>query len=371
MNSQCNLLHCFYAFFISFFVIFSFVLSEPSPIDNNYSSSTFNITKDSSLSTDNGRRYCLSPSGIFAFGFYPIRDQNGTIQYNVGIWNHKSLKQTLVWIANRDDSPFSGPSSLAFNKKGNLVRVSDNRTLSVVCSVQGEELATYGVIHDDGNFVLYNSKGNVVWESFNNPTDTILPGQILKSDSALVSSKSPSDHSSGRYKLSIDKYGICFIQIIDNNRTTGTIINSFQSQVNLTWNGDVLVINENGLVVDNFTKEGRLKDDDDLKNGTLMYRAKLDWDGKFRVYREEINANIEKSWEIEVFSYRDLLVFFRPFLVFFLVFALYATFFPEKDENTTTCSSWAMNSTNSNQQCELDVLSDSRSSESTAFKTVS
>jgi hypothetical protein len=35
---------------------------------------------------------------------------------------------------------------------------------------------------DTGNFVLYDSDNQTIWESFKNPTDTILPTQQLSAD---------------------------------------------------------------------------------------------------------------------------------------------------------------------------------------------
>ncbi|KAF5200852.1 hypothetical protein FRX31_009562 [Thalictrum thalictroides] len=71
----------------------------------------------------------------------------------------------------------------------------------------------------------------------------------------------------------------------------------------LTSNGHFSLINGNGLVIKSLNKEGELiNDDDDLKNGTIMYRAKLDSDGYFRLYIDGISAKIEKSWKIDFWN---------------------------------------------------------------------
>ena len=55
-----------------------------------------------------------------------------------------------------------------------------------------------------GNLVLHNSKSAVVWQSFNLPTDTLLPHQTLTMVSSLISRRSQDDYSSGYYKLFFD-----------------------------------------------------------------------------------------------------------------------------------------------------------------------
>ena len=52
-----------------------------------------------------------------------------------------------------------------------------------------------------GNLVLHSSKSVVIWESFDIPTDTLLPQQTLTMVSSLISKRSQDDYSSGNYKL--------------------------------------------------------------------------------------------------------------------------------------------------------------------------
>ena len=63
------------------------------------------------------------------------------------------------------------------------------------------DAATSVAMLDSGNFVLYGNDSNVIWESFDFPTDTILWGQNLYGEDNLVSGVSTSDHSTGRYSL--------------------------------------------------------------------------------------------------------------------------------------------------------------------------
>ncbi|KAF2297203.1 hypothetical protein GH714_019359 [Hevea brasiliensis] len=59
-------------------------------------------------------------------------------------------------------------------------------------------------LQDSGNLVLQSLEGDLLWQSFDFPTDTLLPLQPLSKDRKLVSSRSQSNYSSGFYKLYFD-----------------------------------------------------------------------------------------------------------------------------------------------------------------------
>ncbi|KAG2381213.1 Phospholipid-transporting ATPase [Vigna angularis] len=61
-------------------------------------------------------------------------------------------------------------------------------------------------LYDTGNLVLLedSSDSAVLWQSFDFPTNTLLPNQPLSGSTNLVSSRSRSNHSSGFYRLFFD-----------------------------------------------------------------------------------------------------------------------------------------------------------------------
>ncbi|PNX60312.1 receptor protein kinase 1-like protein, partial [Trifolium pratense] len=60
-------------------------------------------------------------------------------------------------------------------------------------------------LKQDGNLVLRELQGtNILWQSYDFPTNTLLPNQPLTRYTNLVSSRSQSNHSSGFYKLFFD-----------------------------------------------------------------------------------------------------------------------------------------------------------------------
>ena len=116
-------------------------------------------------------------------------------------------KQIVVWVANRNDPINDSSGVLSINLFGNLVlHDSFNRLLwSTNVSVQGTT-SSIAQLQDSGNLVL--AQGNnkkVLWQSFDYPTDTLLPGmrlglnRITGLDRFLTFWKSQDDSGTGDY----------------------------------------------------------------------------------------------------------------------------------------------------------------------------
>lgn len=56
-------------------------------------------------------------------------------------------------------------------------------------------------IEDTGNFVLRNAANKVVWQSFDTPTDTLLPNQVFDTGKLLFAWEGDGDWSAGNYSL--------------------------------------------------------------------------------------------------------------------------------------------------------------------------
>ncbi|KAB1223053.1 Cysteine-rich receptor-like protein kinase 10 [Morella rubra] len=154
----------------------------------------------------------MSKEKNFALGFFS--PGNSSRRY-LGIWFVEVREQTAVWIANRND-PINGSSGvLSINKYGNLILYdSNNRPVwSTDVPVQG---TTSSVAHllDSGNLVLVHESNNkLLWQSFDYPTDTLLPGMKLGLnrrtglDRYLTSSKSQEDPGVGDYSYKLNPTG--------------------------------------------------------------------------------------------------------------------------------------------------------------------
>ncbi|CAL5397125.1 unnamed protein product [Camellia sinensis] len=126
----------------------------------------------------------ISSGQIFELGFFI--PSNSSEQY-VGIW-HKNIPihdQKVVQVANRENplkvkaTDFAS-SSLTIGKDGNL-RLLDGMNNTVwLTNVSVHSNHSIAVLSDKGNLTLKDSvSGLTLWESFNDPCDTFLPGMML------------------------------------------------------------------------------------------------------------------------------------------------------------------------------------------------
>ncbi|GMN64974.1 hypothetical protein TIFTF001_034049 [Ficus carica] len=122
----------------------------------------------------------VSKEQSFELGFFsPGNSKN---RY-VGIWYKNIPVQTVVWVANRC-SPINDSSGLlTINSTGNLVLLYQKK--SVVWSTSSSKQAKKPIVQllDSGNLVLRDQEdGNsetYLWQSFDYPSDTMMPGMKL------------------------------------------------------------------------------------------------------------------------------------------------------------------------------------------------
>ncbi|GAB4825042.1 hypothetical protein Ancab_007915 [Ancistrocladus abbreviatus] len=170
------------------------------------------ITANQTLS---GNQTILSAGEKFELGFF---QPGNSSDYYIGVWYSKSLvqDQTIVWVANRD-SPVSDKYSSEFKiLNGNLVITNGSKTpvwsTNVTLPASGPVEA---VLQDEGNLVL-RDQGNInltIWQSFDHPTHTWLPGGKLglnkktKKSQLLIAWKNIDDPATGLFSLEPDPNG--------------------------------------------------------------------------------------------------------------------------------------------------------------------
>lgn len=171
--------------------------------------SSSSITRNSSITTSSTPSSWLSPSGNFAFGFYPF--PSDLRKFVLGIWSIKSTTRTLVWTATQSlrGNPLCNRSSVLFNNDGYFVLQSeDGQVKPLLLHKKLQPLpqpASYAIMHDNGNFALYDSSSKIVWQSFDYPTSTIVGAPSLRDGYHLASNRSGLDPDQYTYMLSIVK----------------------------------------------------------------------------------------------------------------------------------------------------------------------
>ncbi|KAF7822807.1 G-type lectin S-receptor-like serine/threonine-protein kinase [Senna tora] len=122
----------------------------------------------------------VSPNGTYELGFFT--PGNSPNRY-VGIWYKNIPLTTVVWVANRHNPSKPNSSTLTIDTQGNLVLLTHNHT--VLWSTNSTQKASAPIVHllDSGNLVLRDNDDpqnqNFLWQSFDYPSDTLLPGMKL------------------------------------------------------------------------------------------------------------------------------------------------------------------------------------------------
>ncbi|CAL5411014.1 unnamed protein product [Camellia sinensis] len=155
----------------------------------------------------------VSGNGTFALGFFsPGKSTNRYL----GVWYNNVSEQTVVWVANRNKPINDTSGVLSFDNTGNLViHGLDKKILVWSSNVSASGNVFSAQLLNSGNLVVFqgDSNGPVVWQSFDYPTDTLLPLMKLGVDRRtglnrfLTSWKSRDDPGVGEYSFKMDLIG--------------------------------------------------------------------------------------------------------------------------------------------------------------------
>ncbi|KAL2327016.1 hypothetical protein Fmac_020443 [Flemingia macrophylla] len=128
----------------------------------------------------------VSSNGDFAIGFFNVTDQPN--QFSVGIrFNSESIpvsQQTVVWVVGGQDV-VGHMSYFELTLEGELVLFDSMQEDSVWSSNTRNRSVASAVLLDNGNLVLMDKEQHMIWQSFDTPSDTLLPGQSLFANDML------------------------------------------------------------------------------------------------------------------------------------------------------------------------------------------
>lgn len=158
----------------------------------------------------------VSPGETFELGFFsPGSSRNRYL----GIWYKKISMGTVVWVANREAPLFDHLGVLKVTAQGNLVLL--NSTKGIVWSSNTSRAAENipdARLLESGNLVVEDGNDDgpdkYLWQSFDYPCDTLLPGMKLGRnltsgfDWFLSSWKSTDDPAHGDFTFRIDLHGV-------------------------------------------------------------------------------------------------------------------------------------------------------------------
>ncbi|KAL1550354.1 G-type lectin S-receptor-like serine/threonine-protein kinase LECRK3 [Salvia divinorum] len=255
-----------------------------------------NVTLGSSLVANSANSTWLSPSAEFAFGFQQTAPKGG---YLLAIWFHQIPEKTIIWSANRDDlAPEGSRVQLAAN---GTLQLNDPSGRQIWAADPGN--ASYAAMLDTGNFALFTAASVNLWQTFDQPTDTLLPTQILNQGGELISSFSDKNFSRGRFLFTLQTDGnlvwytrnFPMNDIIRAYMATATVGDGFRLIFNQT--GYFNLVARNGTLLSNLFSI--------LGASTLQYyqRLTLEYDGVLRHYlypkSDNTTGGRPRAWSVQ------------------------------------------------------------------------
>ncbi|KAE8787206.1 putative receptor protein kinase ZmPK1 [Hordeum vulgare] len=247
---------------------------------------------DSFSVEDASSPFLVSPSGSFSCGFREV----ATNAYTFAIWFTASAHATVAWTANRD-APVNGRGSRAeLRSDGSLVlqgldgRVVWSTNTSTTSADRAELL-------DSGNLVVSDASGRALWQSFDWPTDTLLPGQPMTRYQRLVSASAMGLPYSGFYKFYFDSNNILNL-MYDGPEISS---NYWPDPFNKWWDNNRTAYNSSRY--GSLDAHGHFSASDNLQFSAsdmgapgVMRRLTLDYDGNLRQYSLDVSS--DGTWQV-------------------------------------------------------------------------
>ncbi|KAB2032819.1 hypothetical protein ES319_D05G403900v1 [Gossypium barbadense] len=175
-----------------------------------------------------------SSANTFELGFFSL----GSTNIYLVIRMKNVPTKDIVWVANRD-LPFTGSSMiLSINGDGHLVIVNDRTTYRVSDDPSSSQNVSATLL-DSGNLVLRNGNLDILWQSFDYPSNMFLPGMKLGYNKktgkvwSLTSWLDEEDPNKGMFELKMDP---------TNSNAVILMRGSVPIWTSGSWNGHIFVL---------------------------------------------------------------------------------------------------------------------------------
>ena len=207
----------------------------------------------------------------------------------LGIRYKKIPDKKVVWVANRDTPLSNSSATLQFDNLGKLVLVDHVGNIKWSANQTSGEKPILQLL-DSGNLVVREANDNdpekFLWQSFDYPTDTLLPNMKLGCDlnkglDRYISSwKSQDDPSTGDYSFRLDYHG--FPEIFLRNKQ----VSKYRSG---PWNGERFsgvpeMAPVNGLEFSFVTNQDEVYYSFHIETNSLISRLAVTPEGKLERY---------------------------------------------------------------------------------------
>jgi len=211
--------------------------------------------------------------------------------------------ETTVWSANRN-KPVSSNAKLVVSRERNLVLKDGDRDGFFIWSANVTG-ASRMMLSPKGNLLIYNGSGGILWQSFDHPTDTLLPSQRVRAGTFLVSSLSASNTSESIYMAGVLPGGSGFFAmapqffpygILEFNTLRESAREAYISFYNSSCNHTTMAFSDNGQLLE-CRQDGKATQECMTETGGNPYGFSIsvstDSSKGFRYIRMEPDGNLK------------------------------------------------------------------------------
>ncbi|KAF8413688.1 hypothetical protein HHK36_001680 [Tetracentron sinense] len=220
--------------------------------------------------------YCNGTCDYYLFAVFIVQTNSGS-----GITSPAIGFPQVVWSANRNN-PVRANATLQLTGEGDLILQDVDGTLVWSTNTSGKSVVGLNMT-DPGNLVLFDRNNSTVWQSFDHPTDSLVPGQKLVAGHRLTPSVSEFNWTEGGlFSLSVTSQGLIASigsnppQVYYNSTTTGTKVSTEPSYVRFLNGSLALFILS--------AEPNRPDDEITVPVASSAQYVKFGPDGHFRVY---------------------------------------------------------------------------------------
>ncbi|KAF8402986.1 hypothetical protein HHK36_011080 [Tetracentron sinense] len=248
------------------------------------------LSRGSSLSSEDESDLLTSPDNSFTCGFY----EGGKNAYYFSIWYTNSANRTVVWMANRERPVNGRGSRILLQRDGTMVLVDADGS-NVWSSDNNSTNVEKAELLNTGNLVLKDPHGKILWQSFDFPTDTLLPTQLFTKSKKLVSAMGNGMYSSGYFSLFFDNDNV--LRLMYDGPEISSLY--WPDPDNGVFGNDRTNYNSSRTAV--LDEMGRFSSSDQTEFSAsnmgfgVKRRLTIDYDGNLRLY--SLNKST-RSWEI-------------------------------------------------------------------------
>ncbi|CAN6204649.1 unnamed protein product [Urochloa humidicola] len=225
------------------------------------------------LYIDTGGAFLESKSGAFRAAVINPGKQQG--RFYLAVLHAPSA--TLVWSANRG-APTTSSGHVNLTSRGLTVSDPNGTVLWSTPQLPAGSPVTALRLEDSGNLQLLGDRNATLWQSFDAPTDALLPGQELRAGADLAAARAADDLAEGEYRLAVTAADVVLAW---QGSTYWRLSNDLRSYKDRNVAVASVSVNASGLLA--LAADGALVFRVDLPAGAAFPVLKLGYDGRLRV----------------------------------------------------------------------------------------